>query len=541
LAYLPVSHFEFVNFDDNIYVTDNFHVQNGLSWENTVWAFTSLDKYLWNPLTWLSYMLDFELYGLNAGGYHLTNVVIHLMSTVMLFLLLFRMTGEAPKSWFAAGLFALHPLHVESVAWIAERKDVLSGFFWICALLAYVHYTSAASLKRYLGVVVLFILGLMSKPMVVTLPAVMWILDYWPLRRFPGTSIYRLIMEKVPLLALAALITAITFYTQSHSGAMESLDRYPLDVRIWNALVSYAEYLWKMIWPTGLAVYYPHPRTWPVWRITIAGLVMISISFLAYRTRTRWPYLAAGWCWYIVTLLPVIGIIQIGGQAMADRYTYIPLIGLFISLSWGLSDIISATKRKEMLFGTISVVILALCSVMTIKQVPTWKDSATLFRHALAVTDRSKVAHYNLGIALKDKGLYLEAVNEFHAALALAPNDAKIHNNMGIALILQGNTNDAEKAFRTVLLLDPNHAGAHNNLGMILYNQDHLNEAINHFREAIRLRPDFANAHYYLGLALQKTGHTSEALHHLSTAARLNPAFGIKPGKVENRLDEKKK
>ena len=404
--YGPIHLHEFVNYDDNVYVTENIHVRSGLTLGNVLWAFRSLDAGFWQPLTWLSLMMDYEISGLNAGGYHLTNVMIHIAATLVLFLALVRMTGQAWPCALVTGLFALHPLHVEAVAWISSRKDVLSGFFWMCALWAYAYYVESPRAYRYLLVMICFILGLMSKAMVVTLPFALILFDYWPLDRFSKIPLWKLAWGKVPFIVLSILITAVTFYTEERAGALPTAQQFPLDIRIANAVISYVLYIWKMIWPAGLAIYYPHPGNWSLLQVLPAALLLIVLSVLAMRLRSSHKYILVGWVWYLLTLIPVIGLVQVGSQAMADRYTYIPLIGLFVCLSWGVYDIVSEARYKNLIFGAIPFLILVFCALVTMRQISYWQDSTTLFRHAIAATESNYISHYNLGNALKGKGDY---------------------------------------------------------------------------------------------------------------------------------------
>ncbi len=360
-VYWQVGNYEFVNFDDDKYIIENFHVQKGLTRDSVIWAFTATHVSNWHPLTWLSHMLDFQLYGLNPSGHHLTNVFFHLVNTLLLFLVLKLMTGALWRSGLVAALFAVHPLHVESVVWVAERKDVLSTLFWMLTLWAYLGYTKRPGVKRYLVILLAFALGLMAKPMLVTLPFVLLLLDYWPLKRIelgqsaiglpaasqpstiankPGAQAFRLLLEKTPMFVLAAVSSVVTFIVQKSGGAVGALETYPFKIRMANALLSYVIYLKKMIWPQNLAVFYPHPgQSLPMWQAAGAGLLLVVVSIAVIRAGRRYPYLPVGWLWYVGTLVPVIGLVQVGDQAMADRYTYVSLIGLFIVVAWGVPDV----------------------------------------------------------------------------------------------------------------------------------------------------------------------------------------------------------
>ncbi len=539
-VYLPVADFGFVNFDDDVYVTGNARVLSGLTAENILWAFQSTEAGFWQPLTWISLMLDFELYGLNAGGYHLTNLILHLGAVGLLFQSLFSLTKAAGRSAFVAVLFALHPLHVESVAWIAERKDVLCGFFWMTSLYAYVRYAARPGGMAYCFLMASFCLGLMSKAMIVTLPFVFLLLDYWPLRRlpadccdrggvFPPSGVRRLVWEKLPLVLMAVALTIVTFYAEEQTGALKDFMHYPLAVRISNALISYVIYLWKMIWPAGLAIYYPHPGRVLFWPAVFSGMFLMAVTFLSIRLRGPAPYNLTGWGWYVITLLPVIGLVQIGGHGWADRYAYLPLIGPFMMVAWGGWDLTAAWRfRREAVLVAVAVVIVAMF-VAASQQLRYWSDSIALFRRSLAVTEDHYLSRYNLGLALKEVGRWPEAEEQFRRALALQPHSPAAANNLGVVLTMQGKEKEAMGAYRHALELDPNHAGAHNNLGVLLYRQGMVAEAAEHFQAAVRIRNDYANSHYYLGLSLRRLGREKEALIHIGRAVAINPAYAKQP------------
>ena len=419
-AFWQVRDHEFVHYDDDKYVMENPHVPTGLTRESIKWAFTATHASNWHPLTWLSHMLDCQLYGLNPRGHHVSSLLFHAANTVLLFLVLRRMTGALWKSAFVAALFAIHPLHVESVAWVAERKDVLSTLFWMLTMLAYLRYVEKPTIQRYLPVLMLFALGLMAKPMLVTLPFVLLLMDYWPLGRLDnGLSVTRdrlkrywgLVREKLPLFALTAISCVVTFLVQRHGGAMPDLEWLPLDVRIANALVSYAKYIGKMLLPRHLAVLYPYPSgTLPLWQLAGAVFLLMYVSVMVFRSRQRYPYLAVGWAWYVGTLVPTIGIVQVGKQALADRYTYVPLIGLFIIIAWGVPDlvarwcVVSSWRRRRILLAvsaTASILALMTCTWF---QVGRWRDRISLYTHALRVTSNNATIHNNLGNALLAEG-----------------------------------------------------------------------------------------------------------------------------------------
>ena len=404
-VYWQVQNFDFVNFHDDDYVYENRHVKEGLTLESVTWAFTTIHAGNWHPLTWLSHMLDSHVYGMNSGRHHLTNLLFHIANTLLMFMVFRKMTDSLWQSGFVAGLFALHPLHVESVAWVSERKDVLSTFFWMLTKWSYIWYVEHPVVRRYILVVLFFALGLMSKPMLVTLPFVLLLLDFYPLNRFQfqqsdGSAnaqqksiALRLILEKTPLFVLVAMSSAITFYAQKHGGAVASLKVIPLKARVANALVSYANYIGKMVYPSKLTVLYPHPGMLPWWKIAGACFLLVSISFLAIRVVKQSPYFAMGWLWYLGTLVPVIGLVQVGSQSMADRYTYVPLIGIFIIIAWGIPELVAQWRYRKIWLATLATVILTILMAMTWKQVGYWKNSITLFEHTLKVTTNNALPH----------------------------------------------------------------------------------------------------------------------------------------------------
>ncbi len=505
----------FINYDDPIYVTDNPHVRNGLTPEGFIWAFTSAYDANWFPLTWLSHMLDCQLFGLNAGLHHLTNVVLHALNALLLFALLQRMTSARWCSAFVAFVFALHPLHVESVAWVAERKDVLSALFWFLTLWAYLNYIERRSPGRYLLIVLMFCCGLMSKPMIVTLPFVLLLLDVWPLRRKMAAG---LLLEKLPLIALSIGASVVTYLVQRRGGAVLSIEQIPLASRIANAVISYVVYLVKFIWPTNLAVFYPHPIQLPAWQIIAASLALAGITALVLRGIARRPYLAVGWLWYMGTLVPVIGLVQVGAQARADRYTYIPMIGISIMLAWGGAEVF---ERRHWSKPAIAAVAAAACSawlVVAWLNVTYWQNSIRLFQHAVDVTERNHVAHNNLGVALRQDGRAAEAVGEFRTALEIRPQDAEVQDNLGEALLTVGSVNEAIPPIQEALRLKPDFAKAHVDLGSAFMRSGRSDEAATQYRLAVELAPDNAEAQYGLGGVLLAQGRTQEAVPHLQAA-----------------------
>ncbi|MBC8393806.1 MAG: tetratricopeptide repeat protein, partial [Deltaproteobacteria bacterium] len=500
-VYWQVQNYDFVNYDDDHYVYENRHVQEGLTLKSVTWAFTTIHVSNWHPLTWLSHMLDYQLYGMNPGRHHLTNLFLHIANTLLLFFVFRKMTGGLWQSAFIAALFALHPLHVESVAWVSERKDVLSTFFWMLTMWSYLWYVGHLLVYRYILVVLFFALGLMSKPMLVTLPFVLLLLDFYPLNRFKfqpsdgsansqqRSNTLRLILEKIPLFVLVAMSSAITFYAQKHGGAVKSLDFFPLKARVANALVSYVKYIGKMVYPSKLAVLYPHPGMLPWWKIAGACLLLVSISFLAIRVVKQSPYFVVGWLWYLGTLVPVIGLVQVGIQSMADRYTYVPLIGIFIIIVWGIPELVAQWRYRKIWLATLATIILATLMAVTWKQVGYWGNSVALFEHTLKITSNNDVAHYNLGIALNKQGRTEEAIENFIKTLQLNPRYINAYNNLGVALVQTGKTDEALIYLQKALQIDPDTTDTHINLGIALFSKGRTEDAITHFRQAHRIKP----------------------------------------------------
>jgi tetratricopeptide (TPR) repeat protein len=559
-VYMKVQKFDFVGFDDELYVTQNYHVQKGISLEGIKWAFTTFHSANWHPLTWLSHMLDCELYGLNPAGHHWTSVEFHIANTLLLFFILFKMTGALWQSAFVAALFGLHPLHVESVAWISERKDVLSTFFGLSSIAAYYRYVKTSSSKYYVSAIVLFSLSLMAKPMLVTLPFVLLLLDFWPLKRFQwqrdfllksdketGDVVkknYRIILEKIPFFVIVVGSCIITFFAQKSKGAVMPIAALPLKYRIENAVVSYVKYVFKAIWPHKLAVFYPHPwNTLHWWQIVGAGVLLVIACYGALRTAKKYPYLLVGLLWYLGTLVPVIGLVQVGDQAMADRYSYVPLIGIFMIVAWGIPDLFkrlrdqtseiggreveaggpifalratpgkqrseilsnvprpfSKRRFQEIFLGISAGIILFALSWVSFLQLNTWKNGITLFEHAVSVTENNYSAYNNLGTAFEKIDLD-KAMFYYKTALKIRPNDATALYNLGNVFSEKGYIDKAIQYYLKALNIKPNYTAALNNLGEALAKKGDYDKANYYFKRALKTDPtgsgtcmNFANA-----------------------------------------------
>jgi tetratricopeptide (TPR) repeat protein len=597
MVYSQVGRFEFTNYDDPDYAANNRFVQMGLTWESVQWAFHN--PFAWHPLTWLSHIIDGQIFGVNPGAHHWVNAGFHVANTLLLFLALLRLTGAEGRSAFVAALFALHPLHVESVAWVAERKDLLSGFFWMLTLLAYARHAERPGPWRYALVLLCFTLGLMAKPMVVTLPFVLLLLDYWPLGRLrpatvsaepgstqgapsavpsrpwsiaPSTSWTRLVLEKLPLLALSAAASAVTVLYLRSWGKLD-MEIYLFTTRLANAFVSYARYLGKTVLPEDLSVIYPHPGAWPWWAVAGACLLLGLVTMVAVIGARRMPYLFVGWLWFVGTLVPVLGLIQMNPQAMADRYTYIPLIGLFVAVAWGGTELAARLScPKPVLAGT-GLCLLLGCAMVTWRQLQHWENSTTLFSHAVAVTQDNPRAQYNLGQSLSmlsqsllaqgraadAQALLQRSMEHYEEALRVMPNYPEAHNNLGLTLVTLGRIreatnhyaealrlnpkNDADHYnyanalgtlgqyaaaaghFESALQLDPENPLTHFGLAHVLELQGRPVEALAHYREAVRMHPNYVEGHFGLGLLLTSQGHLDEAVKQLSAAARLAPSW----------------
>jgi tetratricopeptide (TPR) repeat protein len=545
VAYWQPGDHEFITYDDHEYVTENEVVQAGLTSEGVKWAFTTGHTGNWHPLTWLSIMVDCQLYGLNRTGHYYSNLILHVLSTIILFFALKKMSATVWQSAFIAAVFALHPLHVESVAWAAERKDVLSGFFWMLTMLAYAFYVERRGVIRYVWVLIAFALGLLAKPMLVTLPFVLLLLDYWPLNRVRwGESAVpkktkgqtrqaqkdtrltplRLVREKIPLFALVVASSLITLYIQQRAEA--SWETLPLTARLANAVVSYMAYIGKTIWPAGLAVFYPHPLgSLPLAEVFGAAVLVIAVSTAAiWQIRAR-PYIAVGWFWYLGTLVPVIGLVQVGAQSMADRYSYIPLIGLFIAIAWGVTDFAGRRQLSTKAVGGIALALIVAFVILTRQQVSYWKNSITLFEHAIEVTPNNYVAHSSIAVGLTRVGRVNDAIAHVTESLRIKPDNAEAHNNLGGMLARQGKIDEAIQHYRDAVRIKPDYATARYNLGYYVSQRGNYSEGIEQYREALRIKPDYGDARLNLGNLLAAQGKFVEARAEWHELTRLNPYY----------------
>jgi len=550
IVYWPVHRFEFTNYDDNLYVADNPHLRDGLTLRGLRWALaTPLD--LWMPVTWSVRLLEYQLFGSNAGAHHLVNVLFHVANTLLLFGVLQRMTGAPWRSALVAGLFALHPLHVEAVAWVTGLKDVLSTCFGLLTIWVYARYVEEFTVRRsrwkvFYGLsLLLYALALMSKPMMVTLPLVMLLLDYWPLGRtdWAKPALARsglattervkvtpaqLLKEKIPHFALAAGACMTTLWAQRAEGPLVSLEKLPLSIRIANALLSYVGYLVKTGWPKGLAVYYPLDANLSSAAASAAGAVLLGLTAAVIWRARRAPWLVTGWFWYLGMLVPVIGLVQAGVvPAMADRYSYVPLVGPFVMLCWSVPGRALERRVARVTAGCVSLAALVTCATLTRTQIGYWRDTETLFRHALSVTKNNWLAHNNLGIALGQAGKLDEAIEHCEQALRIRPGFPEAHYNLGMALGRIGRVDEAIGQYEQALRFKPDFPEAHYSLGNALFTTGNIPEAIAHYQQALRIRPDFAEAHYNLGVALEQIGQVQEAIDHYEQALRIRPGMTV--------------
>ncbi len=631
IAFQQLSQCDFINYDDDVYVTETIHIQDGITAQAIRWAFTTGYAANWHPLTWMSHMLDVQLFGLKPRWHHLTNLLFHIANTLLLFCIFHRMTKAPWKSAFVAALFAIHPLHVESVAWVSERKDVLSTFLWMLTTVAYIHYVEhetedgrqrsedrgrrtedgisfsdirpPSSVLRYLAVVILFSLGLMAKPMLVTLPFVLLLLDYWPLQRLqaagsreqgarsekqdpklgqgplsankrklpkkptdqviaqssalsPAASqkigreleafyarsersprtrsavrvqsfaLRPLLLEKIPLFALAALSCIVTYVAQKEGGSVVSIEGIRPGVRIANAFISYIIYIGKTIWPNNLAVFYPHPGSLPLWQVFGAALLLIAVTFITIWEAERLPYLTVGWLWFTGTLVPVIGIVQVGAQAMADRYAYVPLIGLFIVAAWGIPELLKEWRyRKEALFVA-SALVLAYLLTVTWTQVGYWNNSISLYDHSLKVTGNNDTILNNRGVAYRQLGNLRHAISDYDLAIEINPKNVEIYNNLGIAHGKLGDHRQAIEDFDRAVGIDPGHVEAHFNRGIAYDKLGKLRQAIDDFDRVIEIDPEYVEAYFNRGVAYGKLGNQRRAIEDFDRVIGINPEDG---------------
>jgi len=577
-VFYQVCTYDFVNYDDQIYVYENPNIQAGITLKAIKWAFTTGYANFWHPLTLLSYMLDWRLFGSNPAGFHLTNLIFHIANTLLLFLVLKRMTDAIWPSAFAAALFALHPLHVESVAWVSERKDVLSTFFWMLAMWAYLRYVKQPGISRYLLILLVFALGLMAKPMLITLPFVFLLLDYWPLGRigrFQWRIVYRLILEKIPFIALSVISSVIAYLVQPSGGAVTQLAKLGLKIRICNALISYVTYIEKMIWPSRLTVFYPLVgRNISVLYVVISAAILLVITILILRFAKNHRYLFTGWFWYLGTLLPVIGLIPVGDHAMADRYSYITLTGLLIIIAWGLPELLAGWRYKKIVLASSALLIISIMSICTHIQLRYWRNSQTLFQHALDVTKNNYVAHYCIANSLVSQGKLDEAIYHYLEAIRILPDYTDALSDLGAVLHREGRIDEAIGYYRRTLEINPRFTRVHLNLAAALADKGSFTEAVTHYRiglaamdiPAIRrdfgsvlvklgrfeeavteyrrvlsAMPDDPNVLNELGCALTHTGNFDEAIAHFKQALQINPQYTDAKNNLNVALAEKQK
>ncbi len=549
IVYCRVIRNEFVHYDDDTYIFKNPYIQTGISIDNIKWAFTTDHGGNWHPLTWISHMTDSQLFGMKkAGWHHLVNLLWHVINTVLLFIMLSRMTGAVWQSAFVAALFAVHPLNVETVAWASERKSVLSTFFWFMTILLYINYVKSRSIKSYVFSILFFLMGLLSKPMVVTLPFVLLLLDFWPLNRTPlyrtgaddnqqettephditvvGTSLLnKLLFEKVPFFILAMIFCIVTLFVQESAGSVASLDAIPFSSRITNALLSYFMYIYMMVWPVDLAVLYPHSGMPQVWQYTISGIFLISVTFLVVKAARRFPYLGFGWFWYLGTLVPVIGIVQAGGQSMADRYAYLPLIGIFIMIAWGVSDIpVKKHHFSRSLYAGLAAVIIFAFSCVTFVQTGYWKNSIALFKRTVSVTKGNYVMYNNLGNAYMRVDRLDDAMFYCREALKIKPNSIEVLNNLGNILLKKGEVDEAVSLLAKAMKINPNHMIVRKNLQRGLMMKRQKQSTLPHVASEQKT-PGTVEFFVNMGVALAKQGRSEEALAQIDKAIEVDSDY----------------
>jgi tetratricopeptide (TPR) repeat protein len=528
IIYAPSLQYGFLHFDDSKYVSENVAVSRGVHWNSVLWAFNIGYSANWHPLTWLSHMLDVQLFGMMAPGHHLTNVLLHIANSLLLFWLLYRTTCAWRRSAVVALLFAVHPLHVESVVWIAERKDVLSTLLWMLTFHAYVSYTRRPTLPGRLAILAAFALGLMAKPMLITLPFMLLLFDVWPLGRLNVSAgqwrpLMKLFVEKIPLFALSAISGIITVVAQFRGGAIQNLDMLPFSQRVANALASYLLYIAQMLWPRSLIAHYSYERI-ALWLAGIGLLILLLISALSLKVARRYPFILVGWMWYLCTLLPVIGLIQVGTQSRADRYTYVPFIGLFIIAAWGMPKLFTAGRYGNIGFGIATGILICTSTVLARNQVLYWENDLTLWGHAVQLAPRNYFARTNLGVALLSAGELDAALDQFGEALRIEPYAAETHNGLGIALFRKGLWKEAAFHYAEAIRLSPRFAEAHSNMGMLLGTLGKDEEAIAEFQTALRIDPQIPDIYYNLGFSLARLGKMDEAIAKYEEALRIKPA-----------------
>lgn len=539
VVYLPVRNFDFINYDDPEYVAQNVMIQRAPIGEAIKWAFTSAYSFNWHPVTWMSHLLDCRMFGVKPGAHHLVNVVLHIANTILLFGLFRRMTRATWESAFVAGIFAVHPLHVESVAWICERKDVLSTFFWLLTTWAYVQFVQgrgdkARARRWYIVALACFALGLMSKPMLVTLPFTLLLLDFWPLRRMSfgpadgGRGLQlpfrSLLLEKIPFFFLTVASSLTTFLVQRSEGAVADTQVFPVGLRVANAFISYVRYLGKTFWPDDLMIFYPYPETWPVWQSALAAAVIVFISVAVLWKAKAVPFLAVGWFWFIGTLVPVIGLVQVGIQSMADRYMYVPLIGLSIMMAWGLGPVLHS--RLMLARGILGVMIIA-CLVLTSRQLRHWRDSVSVFEHAISIEPNHVMAHVMAGNAYTDRADVEKAMHHYGEALKRSPNFAEVHYNLGNLLMHQSRAGDAVKHYEKAVELRADYIDARANLAVALSSLGRNAEALAHEEAALKQRPDDPTLLRNISVDLMELKRFDEAGTYLQRALQMKPEDAV--------------
>jgi tetratricopeptide (TPR) repeat protein len=536
LPYLQTLRYDFVDYDDHLYVIENPHIEHGLNLSSVGWAFTTFRTGNWHPLAWLSHMLDVDLWGAKAGGHHFTSVLLHSGNTLLLFFVLLRMTGSLWRCALVSALFAVHPLHVESVAWISERKDVLSTFFGLLALWAYLAYARSGSTRKYLLMIGFFVLSLMAKPMLVTFPFLLLLLDLWPLRRWKLWTIEsqmvsslepqpfrRVLLEKVPLFVIAALFSIVAIISQHEGQSIVGLDDIPLGSRLGNTVVGYTFYLSKLLAPLKLTFFYPHPEYWPLSDVALSALFLLIVTVATIVYRRQHPWLLIGWLWFVGTLVPVIGLVQIGWQAMADRYTYVPSVGVFIMIVWSIPAALPSRFPRTSMAA--AAVFIALFAAKTWRQVSYWKDSRTLFTHAAQATRGNFLAHQYLGNRLEKEEDYMGALKLYRVAAAERPAYAKIniHENIANILIRQGRYTEAMSELKSAIEINPKSSVAYNSMGSVMTAWNENDQAATYFRRAVELDPKNTAAHINYGMASVTLGRWDEAIAQLSPVVRAEP------------------